>query len=130
MGRLGIGSGPAQAIPFAGTFALLNTPDQILAGGANVVSQGLPAGSVTIDCGLCPLQFIANNGAFTIAAPTHDGTCMVMVTNGASAGAVSFTGFTVGAFVGEALDTTNGHIFTLSIWRINGVSGYRVAAHQ
>src|SRR5215472_5078517 len=130
MGRLGIGSGPAQAIPLAGNFALLNTPDQTLAGGANVVSAALPTGNVTIDCGRCPLQYITNNGAFTITAPTSDCTCLLKVTNGASAGAISFSGFTVGAFTGDSLDATNGHIFTLSIWCIGGTSGYRVAAHQ
>lgn len=108
----------------------LGTADQTLSGGANVTSLSLTTGNVTIDCGARPLQFITNNGAFTITAPSSDGSCMVLVTNGASASTISFSGFSVGASTGDPLTTTNTQKFTISIWRINGTSGYRVAAHQ
>lgn len=110
--------------------ASLSTADQTVTGGANVTSLSLTTGSVTIDCGARPSQFITNGGAFTITAPTNDGSCMVLVTNGASAGAITFSGFTVGAAIGDPLTTTNTSKFTLSIWRVNGTAGYRVAAHQ
>ena len=116
---------------FAGTdFGKLNIEDQTLAGGANVTAKSLSTGNITVDCGARPLQYITNGGAFTITAPASDGSCMLLITNNASAGAVTFSGFTVGSSTGDALDTTNGHKFMVSIWRINGVSGYRIAAHQ
>jgi hypothetical protein len=52
------------------------------------------------------------------------------VTNNGSAGAITFSGFTVGSNVGDSLTTTNTEKFSIHIWRINGVSGYRIAAHQ
>lgn len=107
--------------------------DQMISGGANVISLSLgtvSSGTITIDCGVRPQQYLTNNGAFTLAAPINDGNCILLIMNGASAGAISFSGFTVGTGTGDSLDTTNGHKFTFSIWRINGVSGYRVAAHQ
>lgn len=112
------------------TVAVLGTADQTVAGGANVTSQSLSTGNVTIDCGSRPLQFITNGAAFTITAPANDGSCMLLVTNNASAGAITFSGFSVGTNTGDALTTTNTNKFTISIWRINGTSGYRIAAHQ
>ena len=116
-----------------GTVALLTLADQTVTGGANVTSDNLgtqSSGTLTIDCGKCPLQYLTNNGAFTLAAPSNDGSCMVFVTNGSSAGTITFSGFTVGSNTGDALNTTNTDLFTISIWRINGTSGYRIAAHQ
>lgn len=119
------------ALP-AGT-ASLTTADQTVSGGANVTSQSLgtiSSGTTTIDCGARPLQFLTNNGAFTLAAPSNDGSCIVLVTNGASAGTISFSGFSVGASTGDSYATTNTNKYSLSVWRINGTSGYRWAAHQ
>lgn len=113
--------------------ARLTIADQILSGGANVTSLGLgtiSTGTTTIDCGARPTQFYTNNGAHTLAAPVNDGSCVVLVTNGASAGAITFSGFSVGANTGDLLTTTNTQKFSISIWRINGTAGYRVAAHQ
>lgn len=112
------------------SLARLTSEDQSLSGGANVVAKGLTAGSITIDCGSRPLQYITNSGAFTITAPRNDGSCMLLVTNTSTAGAITFTGFTVGSSTGDTYATTSGYYFTVSIWRINGVSGYRIAAHQ
>jgi hypothetical protein len=114
----------------AGVPATLDVADQTVSGGANVTSKSLATGNITIDCGACPLQFITNNGAFTITAPVADGSCMLLVTNSASAGAITFSGFSVGSNIGDALTTTSTSKFTVSIWRINGTSGYRIAAHQ
>jgi hypothetical protein len=110
--------------------AQLAVADQTLSGGANVTSATLTTGNITVDCGTCPLQFITNGGNFTITAPSNDGSCMILVTNNASAGTITFSGFSVGANTGDALTTTNTSKFTISVWRINGTSGYRIAAHQ
>ncbi len=116
-----------------GTVALLDVADQTVAGGANVTSLSLgtiSSGTTTIDCGARPLQYFTNGGAFTLAAPASDGSCLVMSTNNGSASTITFSGFTVGSSTGDALTTTNAEKFTISIWRINGVAGYRVAAMQ
>jgi len=113
-----------------GTIAALNIPDQVVSGGGNVTSQSLTTGNITVDCGSRPLQFITNGGAFTITAPANDGSCAVLVTNNASAGAIAFSGFTVGTSTGDTYATTNTQKFTLFVWRINGTAGYRWAAHQ
>jgi len=110
--------------------AALNIADQTLTGGANVTSKSLTTGNVTIDCGACPLQFITNGGAFTITAPANDGSCIVLITNNASAGAVTFSGFTVSSNTGDSLTTTNGNKFFVTIVRINGTATYLIKAAQ
>lgn len=113
--------------------ALLDVSDQTVSGGANITSNNLgtkSSGTLTIDCGTCPLQYVTNGGAFTLASPANDGSCMVLVTNNSSAGTITFSGFSVGTNTGDSLNTTNTDKFTIMIWCINGISGYRVAAHQ
>ena len=112
------------------TIAQLALADQTLSGGANVTSQSQSTGNITIDCGSRPLQFITNGGAFQITAPSSDGSCILLITNNASAGAVSFSGFSVGSNTGDPLTTTNTSKFSIHIWRINGTSGYAIKAHQ
>lgn len=75
-------------------------------------------------------QYLTNNGAFTLAAPSSDCAIDILVTNGASAGAITFSGFTVGSNTGSPLDTTNGHKFIVSVRRINSVATYSVYALQ
>jgi hypothetical protein len=110
--------------------ANLMLSNQTLSGGANVIPRLLTTGSQTINCGLCPLQYITNGGAFTLTAPVLDGSCVILITNNASAGAITFTGFTVSSNVGDLLTTINGSKFSLFVWRINGISAYRISAHQ
>jgi hypothetical protein len=110
--------------------AALNIADQTVTGGANVTSLSLASGSFTVDCGARPLQSISNNATFTITAPANDGSCILLVTNVAGAGSITFAGFSVGTNVGDTLTTTVGNKFSIFIWRINGTSGYRIAAHQ
>jgi hypothetical protein len=110
--------------------AALNLADQSLSGGANVTSKSLTTGSITIDCGACPLQYITNGGAFTITAPSNDGSCILLVTNNASAGSITFSGFSVGSNTGDSLTTTNGNKFFITIVRINGTSTYAIKAAQ
>jgi hypothetical protein len=109
--------------------ARLSQEDQLTSGGAIVAAKQLPVGSMTVDCGSRPLQYISNTGAFTITSPTRDGSCMLLITNSTGAGAVTFSGFVVSS-IGDSLTTTVGSSFTINIWRINGTSGYGVSAHQ
>lgn len=74
-------------------------------------------------------QFYTNNGAHTFAAPAADSAIDILVTNGASAGAITFSGFTGGTH-GDALDTTNTHQFFISVRRVNGTSAYIIKALQ
>jgi len=110
--------------------AKLDVEDQVLTGGVRVTSKSLATGSITLDPGDRPLQYITNNGAFTITAPANDGSLLLLVTNGASAGAITFSGFTVSSSVGDALTTTNAHNFVISVVRINGVATYTIKALQ
>jgi hypothetical protein len=115
------------------TLAALNIVDQTLSGGANVTAFSIgtvSSGTTTIDCGKSPLQFLTNGGAFTLAAPSNDGSCIVLSTNNGSAGTVTFSGFSDGSNTGDALNTTNTDKFSIFVWRDNGTAGYRVAAHQ
>jgi hypothetical protein len=75
-------------------------------------------------------QYYINNGAHTLAAPAADSAMDIMVTNGATAGVITFTGFTVGANTGDALTTTNGNRFVISVRRINAISTYTIKALQ
>lgn len=119
-------TGPATSA----TLAALNVASQTVSGGANVTAQALTAGNITVDCGTRPIQTIANNGAFTMTAPANDGYCVVKVTNGASAGAITFSGFSTGANTGDALTTVNGSKFMIFVYRAGGDSTYSVKALQ
>ena len=114
--------------------AALNLTDQTLSGGANLTSASNATGNVTVDCGKNPSQYIVNGGSYTITAPSNDGQCVVFVRNNASAGATSFSGFTVGTNTGASLTTTSGNRFSLFIWRVTDLTGstagYNIFAHQ
>jgi hypothetical protein len=75
-------------------------------------------------------QYYTNNGAHTLAAPSSDCAIDILVTNGASAGAITFSGFTVGSSTGSTLTTTNTNKFIISIRRINSVATYSIYALQ
>jgi hypothetical protein len=92
------------------TFAGLNTTDQVLAGGATVTAYNPSAGSLTVDCGKSPLQWILNTGAFTITAPTSvSSNCALRVINGttaSNAGAVTLSNFSGKSPGGATFATT------------------------
>jgi hypothetical protein len=88
------------------------------------------SGTLTPDPTLGNYQYVTNNGAFTLAAPSSDCAIDLLVTNGASAGAITFSGFTVGSNTGDPLVTTNTAKFLISIRRINGTSLYGITACQ
>lgn len=113
-----------------GTISTLNLTGQTITGGVIVTSQSISTGSYTVDCGTRPLQYITNGGAFTLTAPANDGSCILLVTNNGSAGTISYSGFSVGSSTGDTYNTTNTYKFSFHIWRVNGTSGYRIAAHQ
>ena len=73
---------------------------------------------------------IINGGAFTLAAPTLSGdyTMVIQITNNATAGAVTFTGFTRTS--GDALTLTSGNDFFLFITKCNGFVSNVVQALQ
>ena len=76
-------------------------------------------------------QYITNDGAFTWAAPAADCAITILLTNGASAGSITFSGYTVASGnTGDALTTTNTNKFLIMINRINGVSTYIIKALQ
>lgn len=87
-------------------------------------------GTTTPDPANGNYQYYTNNGAHTLAAPTSDCAIDILVTNGASAGSITFSGFTVSASTGDALTTTNTSKFILSIRRINAVATYTIKALQ
>lgn len=112
------------------TLASLNIASQVLTGGAIVTAPTAGSGSFTVNCGLGPLQSYTNGAAATITAPANDGSCIIKSTNNASAGALTFSGFTVSANTGDSLTTTNGNIFYISIVRIGGTANYIIRAAQ
>ena len=75
-------------------------------------------------------QFGTNNAAITLTAPTTDCAMDILVTNGATAGAITFSGFTVGSSTGDALTITNTNKFIISIRRINAIATYLIKALQ
>lgn len=90
------------------------------------VSDGSPSAASTytpdpLAATASNMRHITNNAAFTLAAPTRTGdyTLLVQITNGATAGAVTFSGFA--RVVGDALTLTNAHKFIVNITKQNGV---------
>lgn len=91
---------------------LLNVEDQIITGGARVASKDLgtiTTGTLTLDAGDRPLQHYVNNGAHTLAPSVEGGSFMVDITNGASAGAITLSGWT--KVTGDTFTVTSGHKF-------------------
>lgn len=117
------------------TLAALDVANQTVTGGFIVSSNNIgtiASGTLTVACGTRDLQYFTNNGAFTLAADSNDGSCAYLMTNGASAGAITLSGFTLvaGACDGAALDTTSGNKFKFYFTRINGVSDCAIKAYQ
>lgn len=91
-----LGKGPSGNLLNQIACADLTLAGQVLSGGATVTSNNLgtkSSGTTTVDCGLSPLQYLLNGGAFTLAAPANDGSCFIQVVNGGSAGTITLSGF-------------------------------------
>jgi len=145
---LGTGTAPGQsgdgtkinfsAVPMVAVVALQELLLQVI--GGQTITGGFaitPFNIGTVTTGAVipnPLvgnyQYLTNNGAFTLAAPAVDCAIDILITNGSTAGVITFSGFTVNAVTGEPLTTTNGSKFIISLRRINGVSTYLIKALQ
>jgi len=78
------------------------------------------SGTFTPDEANGNMQYCVNGGAFTLAPPINNCTLILQITNNASAGAITTSGFTKVA--GAAPGTTNGDDFVGYITKINGFS--------
>lgn len=90
-----------------------------ITGGAGITPKNLgtiTTGTVSIDLRDRPMQRYTNNGAHTLDVTANAGTGVLLIVNGASAGAITTTGFTHRR--GPAFTTTNGHVFrcTVEYW--------------
>jgi len=122
---VGAGTGAPQNLTATQTAAVARS------GGSAIVTASLGTmTSFTLDHTKSSYQYGTRNSALTITAPTQDCAIDLLMTNGASAGALTLSGFTVGTNTGDELTTTNGHKFIMSIRRINGVSTYVFKALQ
>lgn len=97
--------------------ATLDTADQVVTGGARVTPLEIGGGTVTTgtvtpDPGDRPMQYYTNGGAHTLAPGSNKGYYVLEITNNASAGAVTTSGFTkvVGSFT-----TTDAEKFLCSV---------------
>lgn len=106
--------------------------NQTVTGGFRFVpfNAGTPSGTFIPDAMKGNYQYLTNGNAFTFTTPTSDCAIDILIVNSATAGVVTFTGYTVGLNVGEPLTTTNGSKFVVSIRRIINVSTYSVRALQ
>lgn len=109
-----------------------NTDDNVTAGyTASADDDGTQSsGTYTPSPSGGNLKRIINGGAFTLAAPsaTNDYTLIIQVTNNASAGTITTSGFE--AETGDSLTTTNSHDFFLFITKINNFQHIHVVALQ
>ena len=129
---------PADAIvqlPSA-TGTLLSTAEtQTITKGFTITPYNggtVSSGTYTPDPANGNYQYYTNNGAHTLAVPASDCAIDILITNGASAGAITISGsYTVNSGgVGSTYNTTNGNKFIFSIRRINSISTYSVYALQ
>jgi len=89
----------------------INTAGLTVTGGGGSTSKDLgtvSSGTLTPDPAARPMQHYINGGAHTLAPSATAGSYLLDVTNSASAGAITTTGWNkvVGSF-----DTTSGHAF-------------------
>ena len=95
----------------------------------SVFSLGTAAGTITPEQMNGASQSIVNDGAFTLLPPSVDGVLNLMVTNGPTAGVITFTGWHR-HIPGDTLNTTNGNSFLIIIRNIAGISSYQIVAMQ
>lgn len=124
-------SGTLSTARLSQTWLTSTSTGQTISGGANVTATSLTSSTgITVDPGKCPLQYITRNSAMTITAPTADGSMVLLITNGATPGAVTFSGFSTGTGNGDSLTTSTGSKFMVHMVRINGTSAYTIKAMQ
>jgi hypothetical protein len=90
----------------------IKTEGQTVTGGGGITSKDLgtiSSGTVTPNPSARPMQHYTNNGAHTLAPSATTGTMTLDITNGASAGVITDSGWTKRG--GDAWTTTSGHKF-------------------
>lgn len=107
-----------------------DTADTLTAGfAATPYNAGTKSsGTFTLNEANGNFQHCVNGGAFTLAPPTNDCTIVLQVTNNASAGTITTSGFT--KVTGSSITTTDGHDFFMFITKCNGFSHLAVQALQ
>lgn len=70
-------------------------------------------------------QTVVNGGAFTLAATAQTGRLLLLLTNNASAGAVTFSGFDK-EIDGDTIGTTVNNRYAIFIWSVGGSKFYEV----
>lgn len=112
-----------------------DTHDTLTAGyDSNVEALGtITSGTVTPEVdGNAKANFktLTANGAFTLAPPSTSSACtiLIQVTNGASAGAITTSGFTI--VNGDTYETTNGNDYFFHIKKVGAFSSLTIEALQ
>lgn len=88
----------------------------------------ISTGTVTPDEANGAMQYYVNGGAHAIAPPANSTSICFTVTNNATAGAITYAGFT--AYAGDAFTTTDTHKFMCWATNNNGISLLTVQALQ
>jgi hypothetical protein len=107
---------------------------QTITGGFRITSYNigtLSSGSYAPDPYNGNYQYYTNNGAHTLSAPSSDCAIDVLITNGASAGNLALSGYTIAAGnAGDPYVLNNAYHFIFSIRRIASVSTLVIKALQ
>lgn len=114
------------AFPSTGSTVLTTGNTATITKGYSVTPNSHTWTSFTVDPSLGNYQYTTNNASsVTITAPGSDCAVDYYVVNGASAGAITFSGFTqTNSTITGTYATTNGNKYILSVRRINSVSTY------
>lgn len=131
-GNKGSGTINAEAIYEQDKRALTEGGGRTLSGGFVFAEYDLgtvSSGTITPNPSNGLKQKLTNNGAFTLAATSEIGDLELRVTNGASAGSITFSGFEKN-WPGDALNTTNGNQFVIFIYGFDGRQAYTIKALQ
>lgn len=90
----------------------------------------ISSGTTTLAAAPANYVYYTNNGAHVLAPMASDSALDILMTNGASAGSITFSGWTQTTNTGDSLTTTNASRFMISVRRINSVSMYLIKALQ
>lgn len=131
------GTSQAHAPWFAGVDAAIRNDVLTVAGGKTITGgfqytenpDTIAAAAITPNPSAGLKQSVTNNAALTINATAQIGDVELHVTNGPTAGAITFSGFTK-QWTGDALDTVNGHQFIVFIYGFSGARAYLIRALQ
>jgi hypothetical protein len=109
---------------------LSTTANKTISGGFNVTVYNAGSASFTVNPLNGNYQYFTNNGAATITAPGSDCAVDLLIINGATPGAITFSSFQVGATGGSMTPPTANYEYIVSIRRIAGYSTYSIYAMQ